>query len=197
MSDQFQHVMVLTSIIIGLGITNLLLGLSAAIDRFTEKVRPLRLGWATGFWLAYVFLLMVLFWWWEFRLLEILRHWSLWDYFLIICYAVVLFLQVALLIPRDWDKIDDLNQYFLSKRQWFYSVFVLSLLIDLLDSYMKGGMTYIRATGFVTWGFNLAGIPAAIIGFRSTRIRTHTIMAVIFLLWEIIIGFELSPLLHV
>jgi hypothetical protein len=63
MSDQFQHVMVLTSIIIGLGITNLLLGLSGAIERFTENTRPLRVSWATVFWSAYLFLLMVLFWW--------------------------------------------------------------------------------------------------------------------------------------
>ena len=72
MSDQFQHVMVLTSIIIGLAITNLLLGISAAIERFTETTRPLRLSWASGLWLAFSFLYMVLFWWWEFRLLEIL-----------------------------------------------------------------------------------------------------------------------------
>ena len=77
MSDQFQHVMVLISIIIGLGITNLLLGLSGAIERFTESTRPLRISWATVFWLAYLFFLMVLFWWWEFRLLELLKQWSL------------------------------------------------------------------------------------------------------------------------
>ena len=109
MSDQFQHVMVLISIIIGLGITNLLLGLSGAIERLTESTRPLRISWATIFWLAYLFFLMVLFWWWEFRLLELLKQWSLWNYFLVICFAVVLFLQVALLIPRDWDKVDDMN----------------------------------------------------------------------------------------
>jgi len=82
MSDQFQHVMVLISIIIGLGITNLLLGLSGAIERLTESTRPLRISWATIFWLAYLFFLMVLFWWWEFRLLELLKQWSLWNYFL-------------------------------------------------------------------------------------------------------------------
>ena len=62
MSDQFQHVMVLISIIIGLGITNLLLGLSGAIERFTENMRPFRISWATVFWLGYLFFLMVLFW---------------------------------------------------------------------------------------------------------------------------------------
>ena len=45
MSDQFQHVMVLTSIIIGLGITNVLLGVSGAIERYTEGDRPLQLSW--------------------------------------------------------------------------------------------------------------------------------------------------------
>jgi len=197
MSDQFQYVMVLTSIIIGLGITNALLGLSSAIDRFTESSRPLRLSWASGVWLAFTFLWMVLFWWWEFRLLEILKHWTLWNYFLIICYAVVLFLLVALLIPRDWDKVEDLNEYFLAKRRWFYSVLVLGLVIDLMDSYMKGGWTYIRGTGVLTWGENMAGILAAIIGFRSTNVRTHSMMAILFFLWEIFIGFEVSPLLHI
>jgi len=197
MSDQFQYVMVLTSIIIGLGITNALLGLSSAIDRFTESSRPLRLSWASGVWLAFTFLWMVLFWWWEFRLLEILKHWTLWNYFLIICYAVVLFLLVALLIQRDWDKVEDLNEYFLAKRRWFYSVLVLGLVIDLMDSYMKGGWTYIRGTGILTWGENMAGILAAIIGFRSTNVRTHSMMAILFFLWEIFIGFEVSPLLHI
>jgi hypothetical protein len=197
MSDQFQYVMVLTSIIIGLGITNALLGLSSAIDRFTESSRPLRLSWASGVWLAFTFLWMVLFWWWEFRLLEILKHWTLWNYFLIICYAVVLFLLVALLIPRDWDKVEDLNEYFLAKRRWFYSVLVLGLVIDLMDSYMKGGWTYVRGTGILTWGENMAGILAAIIGFRSMNVRTHSMMAILFFLWEIFIGFEVSPLLHI
>ncbi|HTG51653.1 MAG TPA: hypothetical protein VMA33_02240 [Candidatus Tectomicrobia bacterium] len=197
MSDQFQHVMVLISIIIGLGITNLLLGLSGAIERLTESTRPLRISWATIFWLAYLFFLMVLFWWWEFRLLELLKQWSLWNYFLVICFAVVLFLQVALLIPRDWDNVDDMNEYFLAKRRWFYSVFALSLIIDLIDSYVKGGLAYIKGAGILSWGFNLAGLLAAIVGFRSTRIRTHSTMATLFLVWEVIIGFDVSPLLHV
>jgi hypothetical protein len=62
---------------------------------------------------------------------------------------------------------------------------------------MKGGLAYIKGTGILTWGFNLADLLAAVVGFRSTRIRTHATMAMLFLLWEVIIGFDVSPLLHV
>src|SRR4029077_4203285 len=127
---------VLTSIIIGFGFTKVLLGVCGAIERYTAGARPLLLSWASAFWLGQVFLWMILFWWWEFRLVDILKHWTLWDYLLLICYAVILFLLVALLIPKDWDKVDNLNAYFLSKRRWFYSVFLLGLVIDVMDSYM-------------------------------------------------------------
>src|SRR5215471_1003032 len=167
MSDQFQHVMVLTSIIIGLGITNALLGVSGAIERYTEGDRPVQLSWASATWLAQVFLWMILFWWWEFRLVDILKDWTLWNYFLIVCYAVVLFLLVALLIPKDWDKVDDLNAYFLSKRRWFYSVYLLGVVIDVMDSYTKGGWTYIIGQGVLGWGYPVVNIPVVVIGFRS------------------------------
>jgi hypothetical protein len=196
MSDQFQHVMVLTSIIIGLGITNALLGVSGAIERYTESTRPVKLSWASAFWLAQVFLWMILFWWWEFRLVDILKNWSLWNYFLIICYAVVLFLLVALLVPNDWDKVDDLNAYFLSKRRWFYSVFLLGVVIDVMDSYMKGGWTYIMGQGVLGWAYPGVNILVVAIGIRSRNIRTHTIMGIVSIGWLVVFGFEFAPVLH-
>jgi len=62
---------------------------------------------------------------------------------------------------------------------------------------MKGGLAYIRGTGILTWGFNLVGLLAAVVGFRSTRIRIHSVMAILFLVWAIVIAFGTSPLLHV
>jgi hypothetical protein len=194
-TDQFQHVMVLTSIIIGLGITHLLLGISAAIDRMSEQRERARVSWVFWVWVAYVFLWMVQFWWWEYRLLELLQAWSLWNYFLVISYAVVLFLLAAILVPRKWDEVDDLDQYFLSKRRWFYSLLLLASAIDIMDSYMKGGWSYVQGTGFLTWGQNLAWVPASIIGFRSANIRVHSTLAIVFLIWQIVIGFDVFLLL--
>ena len=51
MTDQFQHVMVLTSIIIGLGITYILIGVGTVIERITGHGAALRLSWAHATWL--------------------------------------------------------------------------------------------------------------------------------------------------
>jgi urea transporter len=70
------------------------------------------------------------------------------------------------------------------------------LIIDVMDSYMKGGWSYIIEQGVFGWGYDVAGIPLAVIGFRSTRIRTHTIMGIVYFVWQAVLGFNLSPLLH-
>ena len=43
------------------------------------------------------------------------------------------------------------------------------------------------------WGYSVAGIPVAVIGFRSRRIRTHTIMGIVFFVWQVVFGFDVSP----
>jgi len=195
MSDQFQHVMVLTSIIVGLGITHALIGFSTVIDRVSGSRESLRLSWAWGFWLAFVFIWMVQFWWWEFRLLSILKVWSMSNYLLVVIYAVVLFILVALLVPRKWDEVTDLGVYFLSKRKWFYSFLLLGMMFDVADSAMKGGLAYIEANGALTWLQWIAMLPASIVGFHSTNMRLHATLAIVFFVWTAVIGFEVLPLL--
>ena len=97
--------MVLTSIIIGLGITYILIGVGSTIERITGHGAPLRLSWAHATWLLTVFVWLVSFWWWEFRLLALVKSWTLAHYFFIITYAVILFLLAVLLLPREWAAI--------------------------------------------------------------------------------------------
>ena len=93
--------MVLTSIIIGLGITYILIGVGSIIERLSGHGTRLHLSWAHGAWVAFLFVWMVSFWWWEFRLLLLLKTWTLGHYFFIVSYAVLLFLLAVILIPSD------------------------------------------------------------------------------------------------
>ncbi len=193
MTEQFEHVMVLTSIITGLGITHILVGVGSAIDRISGHGAPLRLGWAHGAWLGFVFLWMVTFWWWQFRLLELIETWTLGHYFFIILYAVLLFLLAVILVPRDWDGIDSLDEYFLSKRRWFYSILLVTNFVDLYDSYLKGGWVYVLGTGVLALGLVAATVPVCIIGFQSRKMRVHAFMAILLFVWQVVLGFDVFP----
>jgi hypothetical protein len=193
MSDQFQHVMVLTSIIIGLGITYILIGVGSAIERITGHGARLRLSWAHGIWLLNLFVWMVSFWWWEFRLLALLKSWTLLHYFFIITYAVILFLLAVLLLPRDWATTDSLNDYFLSKRRWFYPLYLIAISADVVDAWLKGGWPYLKASGVFNFVYWAAAIPVCLVGVRSQSIRIHTFFAVIICVFQFVGAFELFP----
>lgn len=185
--------MVLTSIIVGLGITHILVGVGSAIERLSGHGSRLRLSWAHGAWLGFLFVWMVTFWWWQFRLLELVDVWTLGHYFFIILYAVLLFLLAVILVPREWTSMERLDEYFLSKRRWFYSILFVTNFVDLTDSYLKGGWEYILGTGVLALGLVAATIPASLVGFLSQNIRVHSFMAILFFIWQVVVGFDVFP----
>jgi hypothetical protein len=193
--DQFEYVMVLVSIIVGLGIAHILLGIGGIIDRLSRKEDRLELSLAHAAWLGFCFAWLVMFWWWEYRFSTRVSDWTMGLYLFLICYAVTLFLLQAVLVPRTWDGVTSLKEYFLERRAWFYSLLAFVTILDLLDSYLKGGFEYILDTGYFSLAFPVVTIPVVIIGIRTTRMRTHNIMATIFFVWQVLIGWGFLEIL--
>jgi len=192
--DQFEHVMVLVSIIVGLGITHILLGVAGIVDRLSSGREPLRLSVAYFAWLAHVFVWLVQFWWWEFRFDQFVDEWTVDLYLFLVLYAVTLFLMAAVLVPRTWDPVESLGDYLLERRAWFYSLQFAANALDVADSYLKGGIAYIAAlpvSSFVLW---IAIAVACLVGLRARTLRVHTIAAVVVLFLQLFTAFA-SPLL--
>ena len=187
--DQFEYVMVLVSIVLGLGIAHLLLGIGGIIDRLSRKDDRLELSLAHAAWLGTCFLWLVMFWWWEYGLSTTVADWTMGLYLFLIVYAVTLFLLQAVLVPRTWDGVTSLKAYFLERRVWFYGLLAFATILDTFDSYLMGGFQYILDTGYLGMGISLATIPVVIIGIKSTDIRTHNVMASVYFGWQILIGF--------
>jgi hypothetical protein len=188
--DQFQHVMVLTSIIIGLAIANLLTGVGAAIDRFSDRESRIRLSVTHATWGGTIFVWLVSFWWWQFRLLELVTTWTMGRYLFIILYAVLLFLLVVVIVPRDWDEVASLDEYFMAKRSWFFGLFFVANVVDVGDSLMKGGWSYFFSNGPVAVGLTMATLPICWIGIRSPDIRIQRGMAVFAFTWQMLVIFN-------
>ena len=194
--DQFEYVMVLVSIIIGLGIAHQLLGLAGIVDRLASGSHPIRLSVAYFSWLGVAFSWTVLFWWWEFRFAEFVTEWTIGLYFFLVVYAVVLFLMAALLVPRTWDGVDDLGRYFLERRVWFYSLMLLANGLDVLDSYLKGGVANLLETPPITYLIWVTIAVASVLGLRARSIRTHEVLGVVVLVLQILSGFSAVPTLR-
>lgn len=174
----FEYVMVLASIILGLGITHLLAGV-AEIIQHPKRAKPY---WAHLVWVAYMFLMTVFWWWWQFRLQET-HVWTFQFYFFILCYAFIMYLLCALLFPRAFDAGEGFKEYFYSRRAWFFGIQALYLGIDMLDSWFKGAEHFASlGTEYVAMFFIQTSGCVAAMFIRNERFQE--VFAVLMLLYQ-------------
>ncbi|HEY0333869.1 MAG TPA: hypothetical protein VGC74_09195 [Stenotrophomonas sp.] len=195
MNDQFQHVMVLISIIIGLAITHLLSGVVDAVDRANDDDHPEIFSPLVALWSTCVFFWMINFWWFQFRLLALVGIWTIWRYLFIILYSVALYVLAVILVPRNWDAIKRYPEYFMRNRRWFFTALVVANVADVADAWLKGGWAYVLGMGPFNNIVAVAAFPVAVIGIMSKRIRTQTLNASIYFVLFVIAVFEYTPVL--
>jgi hypothetical protein len=131
--QMFEYVIVLTSIVIGLALTHLMQGIAGLIQHPGRD----RVWWVHLAWVAHMFLSTIFWWWWEFRLQHV-AAWTFAVYFFVIFYAFYLYLICAILFPKDIEGYDGYQDYFLSRRGWFFGLLIGWLAIDLVDTLIKG-----------------------------------------------------------
>ena len=193
--DQFEYVMVLVSIVVGLGVAHMLIGIGGVIDRLTGLGERMELSIAHGSWMGMIFSWLLLFWWWEFRFSELQPEWTVGLYFFLVSYSVMLFLLAVVLVPRNWDGVTSLDEFFVRRRVWFYSFLFLATSLDVIDALMKGGWGYVLEQGPWVWGFWLATVPVCVHGARSKTVAHHAVMGVSFFALQVFVGFEAMALL--
>ena len=139
--EMFNYVMVLASVIIGLGIAHLLQGVGAIVQHPGRE----KTYWVHLLWVAAIFLRAIFWWWFEFRLSET-AEWTFTLYLFVLAYAVLIYLLCALLFPRDLTGYDGFRDYYYSRRQWFFGLLVVGQAVDVADTLLKG-MDHFRSLG--------------------------------------------------
>ncbi|NOT77212.1 MAG: hypothetical protein HOP08_19995 [Cyclobacteriaceae bacterium] len=178
--DQFFHIRIIIGMVLGLGITLILKGLSKFIQHPGRyKVYSVHIAWS-----IYVFMMLTHFWWWEFHLAYV-EVWTFTHYAFVILYIVIYFLLCAILFPDDIDDYPGFKDYYYSRRSWFFGLLILILLVDVGDTWLKGkeylehlGTEYFLRTAFL---LVLSGLAIKI---RSERF--HMVVVAIFILYEIL-----------
>jgi len=155
--DPFSYLAVLISIILGLGITQLLSGLG----RLLQERRRVRLYWPTIVWVGLLLVLHVQTWWAMFGL-RTLSSWSFLAFLLVLLQPVVLFLLAALLLPDSGSETArDLRANYFAHSRWFFGLGVLLLAASLTrDVVLSGSLPgRLNTTGHVLllmgWGIGV------------------------------------------
>jgi hypothetical protein len=132
-AEIFPHIRIVMGMVVGLGVTRLLSGVARIVQHPDRSpLYPVHLGWVLS-----VLLMLVHFWWFEFGLYHI-GNWTFGIYLFLIVYAVLLFLLCAFLFPESMADYSGYEDYFLSKRRWFFGILASTYVLDLIDTLIKG-----------------------------------------------------------
>jgi hypothetical protein len=177
--DLYQHVRVVISIIVGLCITTLLSGFARFVQHpKREKVSILHLGWA-----ASLLLSIIHFWWWEFRL-ALVPQWTFAIYFFVILYAILFYSLCTLLFPSDLKDYSGYEDYFLSRRRWFFAILAATYVADVIDTSLKGS-AYLHSFG-VEYPIRIAaGLALCLIAILTRNRRIQLTLLAVSLLYQV------------
>lgn len=143
----FGHVRIVIGMVVSLSLARLLTGLALFIQHpGRNRVYGVHLGWT-----LFLFLFILHFWWWEFRL-QAVPSISFGIYLFLILYGCLFFFLCVLLFPASIDEYRDYTHYFISRRAWFFGFLALAFAVDLADTAIKGE-AYFRRTYLDTVGY--------------------------------------------
>jgi hypothetical protein len=174
-----EYILVLISIVVGLGMTHLLSG-AAEIVQHAKTVRPY---WIHTAWMTYLFITIIHFWWWEFRLVQI-KSWTFLPYAFVVCYAVLYYLLVALLVPERGET-ENIKEHYYSHRKWFFGTMALMQLVDFGDTLVKG-FAYFLNLGPEYPIRNLAIMVLCFVAIRSKNEKFHGAFVLLLMTYQVI-----------
>jgi hypothetical protein len=171
--EMFNYVMVLASVIIGLGITHLLTGVAA----MAQHPGRAKIYWVHLVWVGATFLRAIFWWWFEFEFSTV-AQWTFSLYFFVLAYALLIYSWCALLIPRDLTGYDGYKDYFYSRRSWFFGVGLAAVFADFADTLLKG-FAHFASLGWPYVSLQLLWTALFVIGLRTRNERFHAMFALI------------------
>ena len=133
--SSFEFISILMSIVIGLGVTNLLAGLGRAFYRRRETpMDEVHIVMTAG-----TLLLLILQWWVTFKW-NTETHWTFDHYLALIIWAVSMYLLTVFLYPPDLSEAEEHQARFERNRSGFYSSFIVMCLLDIVQAAIHGDL---------------------------------------------------------
>ena len=168
--DAFSYLSVLLSIIIGLGLTQVLTAMGRII-RHRDRVRA---DWLPLLWAAVLLVVYVQVWWAMFGLRHV-PEWTFAMFIVVLAQAATLYLMAAVALPEQVeDQHIDLSEYYNRQHRWFFGFFVATLVVSVIKDVVING----SVPAPVNLGFHIFLAAASVSAIVVRRRRYHEVVGV-------------------
>lgn len=171
----FEYLGVLISVVMGLGITHLLMGVSKTI----HSRDSVRIYWVHSLWTANILVFIVVIWWGMFWWSS-LGQWTFYQFLFVVLYAIVLFLLASILYPWDFSRTFDFREHFFRNRRWFFGIQSVAWCIDVAETLLKAD-AQLRPAPELYLLFSSSMLALSLIGSITASRRYHAVYAVYWL----------------
>jgi hypothetical protein len=169
--DAFSYLAVLLSIVLGLGLTQIL----TAVGRIIRQRGSIQFHWLPILWATILFVIYLQVWWamYGFRLRS---QWSFLSFAVVLAQTATLYLMAAVVLPEQIDDGTDLTIYFDRHHRWFFGLFLATLLVSVVKDLVISG----EIPSVVNLVFHLLFAAGCLIGMLVRRWRAQEILGISF-----------------
>ena len=99
----------------------------------------------------------------------------------------------AVLIPSRIASFGDYKEFFYSKKHWFFGLFILRRVVDIIDTLFKGGVDRFLSFGPEYWLIGPLQIILAGVAISTKNEKFHALFAIAVILHQAFIVARLFP----
>lgn len=132
--NEFEYLAVLISIVLGLGITQLLSG----FGRWLEQRSAFHVYVPSIIWATILLVIHVQTWWSMFGMRHV-GHWTFLQFSVVLLQPIILFLLTTLVLPSPHAPQLDLRSNYVAQRSWFFGLLAFLLGVSVLKDLLLSG----------------------------------------------------------
>ena len=168
--SHFEYIMVMVSIIQGLGITLALRGISRLIR--SPHREPVVLLWAVS--LVFMYLQN----WWAFWDMAAIDDWNIIKFLFVSLYVCTMYAMTELMLPMASTADTDWQSHYNSVRKWFFGMLVVLVVLAITMNRFVSGVPLLHPYRIM----QLTIFTLGVIGWFTPNMAVHRWLAILFIL---------------